>query len=87
MSLTELVFPADRSGTMGKALSESVGRIVNFYTTIWVREAGGNHPAGLLKRVLVDGGSVLNMVPWSLARRMDLILCPQTDVVMKTAIP
>jgi len=85
VSLTEPVFPADQYGTVGKALPESVGRIVNFYTTARVTEAGGNHPTGILKRVLVDGGSVLNMMPLSLARRMDLVLRPQTDVVMKTA--
>jgi len=62
-----------------------VGRIVNFYTNAWVTEAGGNHPAGILKHVLVDGGSVLNMISLSLARRIDLILRPQTDVVRKTA--
>jgi len=85
LSLTEPVFLADRSGTVGKALAESVGSIVNFYTTARVTEAGGNHPAGILKRVLVDGGSVLNMMSLSLGRWMDLILRPQTNVVMKTA--
>jgi len=85
VSLTQPVFPADRSGTVGKPLPEFVGRIVNFYTTARITEAGGSHPAGILKRVLVDGGSVLNMMPLSLAHWMDLVLCPQTDVVMKTA--
>jgi len=85
VSLSEPVLPPDRSRKVGKALSESLGRIVNFYMTAQVTEAGGNHPAGILKRVLVDGGSVLNMMPLSLAQQMDLILRPQMDVVMKTA--
>jgi len=76
VSKTEPVVPADRSRTVGKPLCESVGRIVNFYTTAQVTEVGGKHPAGILKRVLVDGGSVLNMMPLSLARRMDLVLHP-----------
>jgi len=73
VSLTEPVFPPDQPGKVEKALPESVGRIVNFYTTTHVTEAGGNYPAGIQKRVLVDGGSVPNMMPLSLARRMDLI--------------
>jgi len=85
VSKTEPVFPADRSGTVGKPWPESVGGIVNFYTTAQVTEVGGNDHAGILKCVLVDRGSVLNMMPLSLARRMDLVLHPQTDVVMKTA--
>ena len=85
---SEETFPTDRSRSrkVGQALPESVGRIVNFYTTARVKESGKSHLAtGVLKRVLVDGGSVLNMMPLALARRMDLTLRPQTDIVMKTA--
>jgi len=39
----------------------------------------------MLKSVLVDGGSVLNMMPLSMARKMGFTLRPQTEVVMRTA--
>ena len=85
VSSVEPVSSADRSQRVGCALPESGGRIVNFYTTARVTQPGGRLPPCTLKRVLVDGGSVLNMMPLSLARRMALTLVPQKEIVMKTA--
>jgi len=70
---------------VGHTLLEAVGRVVNFYTLARVTQSGGGHPSATLKKVLVDGGSVLNMMPLSLARKMRLTLRPQREVVMKTA--
>jgi hypothetical protein len=84
VSLAEPISSQGRSGKPGHALPEAIGRIVNFYTTAQVIQAEGQHSC-TLKRVLVDGGSVLNMMPLSLAKKMNLTLKPQTEVVMKTA--
>jgi len=84
VSLVEPISSKGQSGKTGHALPEAVGRIVNFYTTAQVMQSEGQHSC-TLKRALVDGGSVLNMMPLSLARRMDLTLKPQSEVVMKTA--
>jgi len=73
------------SGPSGKALPEAIRRIVNFYITANVTQSGREYPSTTLKRVLVDGGSVLNMMPLSLARKMGFTLRPQTEVVMRTA--
>jgi len=73
------------SGPSGRAMPEAIGKIVNFYTTARVTQSRGRHPSATLKRVLVDGGSVLNMMPLSLARKMRLTLQLQTEVVMRTA--
>jgi len=81
----EPVLSSDRSRKVGCALPELGDRIVNFYTTARVTQPGGGLPPCTLKRVLVDGGSVLNMMPLSLARRMALTLVPQKEIVMKTA--
>jgi hypothetical protein len=85
VSLVEPTRTSGRSGDMGHAWPEAIGRIVNFYTTAQVMQSGRKQSSFTLKRVLVDGGSVLNMIPLSLARKMDLTLRPQTEVIMKTA--
>jgi len=78
-------FAESISGPSGKALPEAIGRIVNFYMTANVMQSGRGYPLATLKRVLVDEGSVLNMMPLSLARKMGFTLQPQTKVVMRTA--
>jgi hypothetical protein len=83
-ALVEPVSRPQESG-LGHAGPEIAGRIVNFYTTARVTQSGGNHPVCTLKRVLIDGGSVLNMMPLALAEKMHLDLKPQTEVVMRTA--
>jgi len=73
------------SGPSGRDLLEGVGRIVNFYTTARVTQSGRQYLSATLKRVLVNGDSVLNMMSLSLARKMGLTLRPQTEVVIRTA--
>jgi len=85
VATAEPVFSTDRPEKVGCALPESGGRIVNFYTAAPVTQPGSKLPPCTLKRVLVYGGSVLNMMPLSLARRMALTLVPQKEIVMKTA--
>lgn len=72
------VLMAERRGV---ALPDD-GKAVNFYTT--ARVIG---PAGIydLQRVLVDGGSVVNLMPEDVARRMNLLFERSTDLMIKTA--
>ena len=66
----------------GRAMPEAIEKIVNFYTTARVTQSVGRHPSATLKKVLVDGCSVLNMIPLSLARKMMFTLRLQTEIVM-----
>jgi len=85
MALVEPVSLPLASGT-GYALPETEGKIVNFYTTAYVMQAGrGMRRANKLQRVLVDGGLVLNMMPLAVAQQMKLELKPQKEIIMRTA--
>jgi len=83
--VVEPVSPPLTSGT-GYALPETEGKIVNFYTMAYVMQAGrGTRRANKLQRVLIDGGSVLNMMPLAVAQQMKLELKPQKEIIMRTA--
>jgi len=71
----------------GKAAPESPSRITNFYTVAKVNQHGPdlNPKVFQVSKVLIDGGSVLNMIPLHLAQQMGLKLIDQNEVLMRTA--
>jgi len=71
----------------GRAASETPTKITNFYTVAKVNQHGpeSNPKVFQVSKVLIDGGSVLNMIPLHLARQMGLKLIDQNEVLMRTA--
>ena len=71
----------------GKAAPETPSRITNFYTVAKVNQHGPdlNPKVFQVSKVLIDGGSVLNMIPLHLAQQMGLKLIDQNEVLMRTA--
>jgi len=71
----------------GKAAPETPTKITNFYTVAKVNQHGPetNPKIFQVSKVLIDGGSVLNMIPLHLARQMGLKLIDQNEVLMRTA--
>jgi len=71
----------------GKAAPETLTKITNFYTVAKVDQHGpeSNPKVFQVSKVLIHGGSVLNMIPLHLARQMGLKLIDQNEVLMRTA--
>jgi hypothetical protein len=71
----------------GQAAAETPSKITNFYTVAKVSQHGsGPDPKTFqVSKVLIDGGSVLNMIPLHLAQQMGLKLIDQNEVLMRTA--
>jgi len=71
----------------GKAAPETSTKITNFYTMAKVNQHGpeSNLKVFQVSKILIDGGSVLNIIPLHLARQMGLKLIDQNEVVMRTA--
>jgi len=71
----------------GKATPETPTKITNFYTVAKVNQHGpeSNPKVFQVSKVLIDVGSVLNMIPLHLARQMGLKLIDQNEVLMRTA--
>ena len=70
----------------GKAPPETPSKITNFYTVAKVSQSGHPDPKIFqVSKVLIDGGSVLNMIPQHLAEQMGLTLIAQNEVLMRTA--
>ena len=64
-----------------RARPEGTSPVVNFYTYGMVRNIGslskdGTHSLG---KILIDGGSVMDIMPFCLAKRLELGLIPATD--------
>ena len=61
--------------------------MVNFYTYGIVRDIGNTSKDGMhsLGEILIDGGSVMNIMPFYLAKRLELDLIPTTGLAIRTA--
>jgi len=70
-----------------KAAPETPTKITNFYTVAKVNQHGpeSNPKVFQVSKVLINRGSVLNMIPLHLARQMGLKLIDQNEVLMRTA--
>ncbi|KAI5803958.1 hypothetical protein DFH27DRAFT_524415 [Peziza echinospora] len=73
-----------------KIIQEPTELVVNFYTegdvyvTNWVN--GIRHERLFrLSRILIDGGSVVNLIPLEAAKKMGLMLQPSNDLRIRTA--
>lgn len=70
----------------GVAIPEPTGFIVNFHTTgIIKKQADGYLRTFTIPRVLLDGGSVLNLMPERVAARIGLPMDSNDDIVIRTA--
>ena len=70
-----------------RALPEGLLPVVNFYTYGMVRSANnldedGTHSLG---KILIDGGSVTNIMPFYLAKKLKLNLAPTMGLAIRTA--
>ena len=80
-----------------RARPEGTSPVVNFYTYGMVRNLGnrnlGNRNIGnsskdgmhSLGKILIDGGLVMNIMPFYLAKRLELDLIPTTGLAIRTA--
>ena len=71
----------------GTAAPETPTKITNFYTEAKVNQHGpeSNPKVFQVSKILINRGSVLNMIPLHLARQMGLKLIDQNEVLMRTA--
>ena len=71
---------------IGRALPEGTLPIFNFYTygSICnnVSDSEGTHSLG---KILIDGGSVMNIMPFYLAHKLRLSQTPTTGLAIQTA--
>jgi hypothetical protein len=88
---TEIAAVADvplHTTSHGEAAAETLSKITNFYTVTKVSQhASRSCPKRFqVSKVLINGGSVLNIIPLHLVQQMGLKLMDQNEVVMRTAV-
>lgn len=71
----------------GGVLSEPNNRFFNFYTNgeVLVYDNHGKRKGHGIEMVLIDGGAVVNLMPEGVARKLNLELVKNTDIVIRTA--
>ena len=84
---TDTVVEDSNAIEIRRALPEGITPIVNFNTYGTVRNTGNLNKDGThsLEKILIDGGSVLNIMPLNLARQLKLDLMPTTGLGILTA--
>jgi hypothetical protein len=66
-------------------LSTAAPRVYNFYTRVTVRSKKLNRVAVDIVKVLVDGGSVINLMPHSIAMKLGFTFMPDSSISIKVA--